>query len=89
MHAGSLDRVDRRLAATLAADAVGDNRVMEPDERGTLERLKTLRARRPLPLRAPRPRLAIASASIARQIRSGACALPGSHSRRRPPAAAD
>jgi len=40
MQAGSLDRVDRRLAAILAADAVGYSRLMEADERGTLERLK-------------------------------------------------
>ena len=42
MQAGSLDRVDRRLAAILAADVVGYSRLMEADERGTLERLKML-----------------------------------------------
>ena len=42
MQAGSLDRMDRRLAAILAADAVGCSRPMEADERGTLERLKML-----------------------------------------------
>ena len=33
-------RVDRRLAAILAADVVGYSRLMERDEAGTLERLK-------------------------------------------------
>ena len=42
MQAGSLDRVDRRLAAILAADVVGYSRLMEADERGTLGRLKML-----------------------------------------------
>jgi len=42
MQAGSLDRVDRRLAAILLADAVGYSRLMEADDRGTLERLKML-----------------------------------------------
>ena len=42
MQAGSLDRMDRRLAAILLADAVGYSRLMEADERGTLERLKML-----------------------------------------------
>src|ERR1700745_2635222 len=36
-------RVQRRLAAILAADVVGDSRLMEGDETGTLVRLKTLR----------------------------------------------
>src|SRR5688572_11917699 len=36
-------RVDRRLAAVLAADVVGYSRLIEHDEAGTLERLKTLR----------------------------------------------
>jgi class 3 adenylate cyclase len=36
-------RVDRRLAAILAADVVGYSRLIERDEAGTLERLKTLR----------------------------------------------
>ena len=42
MQAGSLDRVDRRLAAILAADVFGYSRLMEADERGTLEWLKML-----------------------------------------------
>jgi adenylate cyclase len=42
MQGGSLDRVDRRLAAILAADVVGYSRLMEADERGTLERLRML-----------------------------------------------
>jgi adenylate cyclase len=33
----------RRLAAILAADVAGYSRLMEADEEGTLERLKTLR----------------------------------------------
>src|SRR5262245_8945583 len=36
-------RVDRRLAAILAADVVGYSRLIEQDEAGTLERLKELR----------------------------------------------
>jgi adenylate cyclase len=37
------DRVQRKLAAILAADVVGYSRLMEADEEGTLARLKTLR----------------------------------------------
>jgi adenylate cyclase len=37
------DRVERRLAAVLAADVVGYSRLMEVDETGTLARLKTVR----------------------------------------------
>ena len=36
-------RVDRRLAAVLAADVVGYSRLMQRDEQGTLERLKAHR----------------------------------------------
>jgi len=36
-------RVQRRLAAILAADVVGYSRLMESDEAGTLTRLKSLR----------------------------------------------
>ena len=36
-------RVERRLAAILAADVVGYSRLMERDEQGTLERLKAHR----------------------------------------------
>ena len=39
----SEDRVERRLAAILAADVVGYSRLMGIDEEGTLERLKALR----------------------------------------------
>ena len=39
----SEDRVERRLAAILAADVVGYSRLMEVDEAGTLARLKTVR----------------------------------------------
>ena len=38
------ERVQRRLAAILAADVVGYSRLMERDETGTLARLKSLRA---------------------------------------------
>ena len=38
------ERVQRRLAAVLAADVVGYSRLMGADEEGTLKRLKTLRA---------------------------------------------
>ena len=37
-------RVQRRLAAILAADIVGYSRLMEADEVGTLARVKSLRA---------------------------------------------
>ncbi len=37
-------RVERRLAAILAADVAGYSRLIEADEEGTLRRLKTLRA---------------------------------------------
>ncbi len=37
-------RVQRRLAAILAADVVGYSRLMERDETGTLARLKSLRS---------------------------------------------
>ena len=36
-------RVERRLAAILAADVAGYSRLIETDEEGTLARLKTLR----------------------------------------------
>ena len=38
------ERVQRRLAAIIAADVVGYSRLMEADEAGTLARLKDLRA---------------------------------------------
>ena len=37
-------RIERRLAAILAADMVGFSRLMEADEAGTLGQLKALRA---------------------------------------------
>ena len=43
MQAGSPDRVDRRLAAILAADVVGYSGLMEADEEGTLVALKAIR----------------------------------------------
>jgi adenylate cyclase len=38
------ERVERRLAAIVAADVAGYSRLMGADEEGTLERLKALRA---------------------------------------------
>jgi len=38
------ERVERRLAAILAADVAGYSRLIEADEEGTLSRLKVLRA---------------------------------------------
>ena len=40
MQAGSPDRMDRRLAAILAADVVGYSRLMEADEAGTARLLR-------------------------------------------------
>jgi class 3 adenylate cyclase len=37
------ERVDRRLAAVLAADVAGYSRLMGTDEEGTLARLKAIR----------------------------------------------
>jgi hypothetical protein len=48
MRAGSRDRVDRRLAAILAADVVGYSQLMEADERVRRECCATIE---PLPLR--------------------------------------
>jgi adenylate cyclase len=45
----SWERVERRLAAILAADVVGYSRLMGEDEEGTLERLKALRRDLPDP----------------------------------------
>src|SRR5207244_7504274 len=44
MESGGLTRVERRLAAILAADVAGYSRLIEADEEGTLGRLKALRA---------------------------------------------
>jgi TolB-like protein/class 3 adenylate cyclase len=43
LQAGSQDRVERRLAAILAADVVGYSRLMSQDEVGTLARLRAHR----------------------------------------------
>ena len=43
MNSGQQLRVERRLAAILAADVAGYSRLMGADEEGTLERLKALR----------------------------------------------
>src|SRR5215472_5165463 len=43
MEVGEQTRVERRLAAILAADVAGYSRLIEADEEGTLERLKALR----------------------------------------------
>jgi len=44
MEAAGSARVERRLAAILAADVAGYSRLMGADEEGTLSRLKALRA---------------------------------------------
>ena len=44
MEPAGQGRVERRLAAILAADVAGYSRLIEADEEGTLGRLKTLRA---------------------------------------------
>ena len=44
MEAVGKARVERRLAAILAADVAGYSRLIEADEEGTLGRLKMLRA---------------------------------------------
>jgi adenylate cyclase len=44
MKPGGLTRVERRLAAILAADVAGYSRLMGSDEEGTLKRLKALRS---------------------------------------------
>jgi adenylate cyclase len=44
MEPAGLTRVERRLAAILAADVAGYSRLIEADEEGTLSRLKALRA---------------------------------------------
>src|SRR6516164_4615119 len=44
MSSGQRGRVERRLAAILAADVTGYSRLIEADEEGTLGRLKVLRA---------------------------------------------
>src|SRR5260370_19746673 len=44
MEPAGLHRVERRLAAILAADVAGYSRLIEADEEGTLGRLKALRA---------------------------------------------
>src|SRR5438105_12624296 len=44
MEPAGPSRVERRLAAILAADVVGYSRLIEADEEGTLRRLKSLRA---------------------------------------------
>jgi adenylate cyclase len=46
MQAGSRDRVDRRLAAILAADVVGYRRLMEADGAGTARAARTSRRHR-------------------------------------------
>ena len=43
MGSGQHQRVERRLAAILAADVAGYSRLIEADEEGTLGRLKALR----------------------------------------------
>ena len=43
MGSGQHQRVERRLAAILAADVAGYSRLIQADEEGTLGRLKALR----------------------------------------------
>src|SRR5207237_2343525 len=43
MTSGQRERVERRLAAILAADVAGYSRLMGEDEEGTLAALKTIR----------------------------------------------
>jgi len=45
MEPAGRGRVERRLAAILAADVAGYSRLIEADEEGTLGRLKALRAK--------------------------------------------
>jgi adenylate cyclase len=44
MEPAGQSRVERRLAAILAADVAGYSRLIETDEEGTLRRLKAVRA---------------------------------------------
>jgi adenylate cyclase len=44
MNSGQRERVERRLAAILAADVVGYSRLIGADESGTLQGLKAVRA---------------------------------------------
>ena len=44
MEPAGRGRIERRLAAILAADVAGYSRLIEADEEGTLSRLKALRA---------------------------------------------
>src|SRR5260370_25279439 len=44
MEPAGAGRVERRLAAILAADVAGYSRLIEADEEGTLNRLRALRA---------------------------------------------
>ncbi len=53
------ERVQRRLAAILAADVVGFSRMMGEDEAGTLAQLKTLRRE----ISSPRPRCSAGGSS--------------------------
>jgi adenylate cyclase len=43
MNSGQRERVERRLAAILAADVAGYSRLMEADEEGTLAALRAIR----------------------------------------------
>ena len=43
MNSGERERVERRLAAILAADVAGYSRLMEADEEGTLAALQAIR----------------------------------------------
>lgn len=67
----SEDRVERRLAAVLAADVAGYSRLMGIDEVGTLAALKALRREIVDP-----PSPAMAAASSRPQAMEGSSSLP-------------
>src|SRR5205807_8323270 len=73
------DRVQRRLAAVLAADVAGYDRLMAADEEGTLARLKAIKkslvdptfaAHRSRVIKAPGDRMLVEFASAVDAVRS-------------------
>jgi class 3 adenylate cyclase len=84
-------RVDRRLAAILAADVVGYSRLIEQDEAGTVERLKQHRKTFIEPLIAEHQgRIARGGAAAGAPVRRQGLARRAAareHGRRRPPGA--
>jgi hypothetical protein len=77
MEPAGQSRVERRLAAILAADVAGYSRLMGADEEGTLERLKALRRELldPKNRRAPRPhpRVEPGDQDHRRRVAGGVC----------------